>query len=420
MRILVDPGSYDFSNLGCVAVLQMAVRRLCALWPQAVVQVLTGKPAEFALYCPEATPLSVSGHQSFLGDRLLGRAHRWMPPTLDRAISGMDDALRERWPDARKTVVRLKLGLQRRSARDLDAFCEALESSDLVVSSGLAGIRGSEVHALETLDLAIHREKPTAMFSLGLSGSHGPKQERRMKRVLPHVNLIALRERRTGPGILHRFGVTEPEVVVTGDDSVELANERRAAELGEYIGVNLRISRSFWIDDAVARDVAETLQSAAKRLATRLVPLPTVRDIARPDVEIAEAIAGNLAVPPLEPLDTPLAVINEVKRCRMVVTGRYHVAVFALAQGIPAVGIAGSPYVQDKLECLADQFGPGCVILVAREKNFRETLERAVGELWSEGQSLRPALLAEAKRQCEAGQSAYGRLRDFVSGSTTQ
>jgi hypothetical protein len=418
MRILVDPGSYDFSNLGCVAVLQMAVRRLRALWTHAAIQVLTDDADGLRRHCPEATPLLMSGHRSLLGDRLLGRVHRWLPAGLERAGGRADDALRERWPNTRERLVRIKLGLQRRSASALDALCEALASADLVVASGLAGIRGSEIHTLETLDLAIHRGKPTAMFSLGLGGSHDAMQERRMARVLPRLNLIALRERRTGPSVLRRLGVRTPEIVITGDDAVELAHERRTADLGELIGVNLRVGRSSEMNDSDIEEVARALATATKRLGTHLVALPTARDIARPDSEVTRILVREWAAPPSpEPLDTTAAVIDEVRRCRVVVSGAYHTAVFALAQGIPTVGLAKSAYFGDKLECLADLFGAGCIVVSVCERGFGESLERAIEDLWSRAASLRPGLLAEAERQVAAARAAYGRLPSLVGVS---
>ena len=60
---------------------------------------------------------------------------------------------------------------------------------------------------------------------------------------------------------------------------------------------------------------------------------------------------------PADEVVTPLGVVEHISRCRAVVTGSYHAAVFALAQGIPAVGLTGSAYYDAKFAGLADQFG---------------------------------------------------------------
>ena len=65
------------------------------------------------------------------------------------------------------------------------------------------------------------------------------------------------------------------------------------------------------------------------------------------------------ATPPLGRFASPWALARQVGRCRIVVSGAYHVAVFALAQGIPVVGLSSSRYYDDKFEGLAAMFGTG-------------------------------------------------------------
>ena len=408
MQIVLDPGSYDFKNLGCVAVRQVAVRRLRELWPHARILVLTADPVGLARHCPDARPLLLSGHRSLLCDNLLGH-RRWLPAGLQRAVGRMDGAMRERWPDMREKAVRIKLRLQRRSTCELEAFSEAMERADLVVTSGLAGVRGTELHVLETLDLAIQRRKPTAMFSLGLGGPHNAEQERKIARVLPRVNLIALRERRTSPRVLRRLGIESLEFVVTGDDAVGLAYEARVSELGTAIGVNLRFGSSE-LNEAVVTDVRAVLAAILSEYGARPVPLPTA-EVARPDKQVIERVLAGLPAPTRMPsLDTPLAIVQAISQCRVVVTAAYHAAVFALAQGVPTVCIAKSDYFTDKLTSLADLFGRGCLVVSANDPHFCELLRHAIQELWVSAELIRPKLLAAAQEQSEASRAAYGRL----------
>ena len=53
---------------------------------------------------------------------------------------------------------------------------------------------------------------------------------------------------------------------------------------------------------------------------------------------------------------SPEAVMKNVSACRMVVTGSYHAAVFALSQGIPALTISKSAYYDSKFNGLGDMF----------------------------------------------------------------
>ncbi|MFI6772593.1 polysaccharide pyruvyl transferase family protein [Nocardia sp. NPDC050412] len=52
-------------------------------------------------------------------------------------------------------------------------------------------------------------------------------------------------------------------------------------------------------------------------------------------------------LPPVGRGGTPVDVFRQVGRCRVLVTNAYHLAVFALSQGIPAVGITASEYYDD-------------------------------------------------------------------------
>ena len=66
---------------------------------------------------------------------------------------------------------------------------------------------------------------------------------------------------------------------------------------------------------------------------------------------------------------TPEAVIRQIQRCRLVITGSYHAAVFALAMGIPTIGLAKSTDYIDKFMGLSALFGEGCETVVLNEQN---------------------------------------------------
>jgi colanic acid/amylovoran biosynthesis protein len=103
-------------------------------------------------------------------------------------------------------------------------------------------------------------------------------------------------------------------------------------------------------------------------------------------------------------------VIRQAGECRVVVTGSYHAGVFALAQGVPVVGIARSEYYRDKFHGLAGQFGPGCTVLHADEAPFAGKLGEAIDRAWNEAETVRPQLLRAAESQVLAARAAYERL----------
>ena len=103
-----------------------------------------------------------------------------------------------------------------------------------------------------------------------------------------------------------------------------------------------------------------------------------------------------------------MKVIKQTARCRVVVTGAYHAAVFALAQGIPVVCLSNSPYYLAKFQGLEDLFGSGCTIVTLE----RARLSRKAGN----GRSKKCGTSADAVRspsaplrlrQIEASLEAY-------------
>jgi colanic acid/amylovoran biosynthesis protein len=108
-------------------------------------------------------------------------------------------------------------------------------------------------------------------------------------------------------------------------------------------------------------------------------------------------------------------VIEQVKRCRVVVTGSYHPAVFALSQGIPVVGLARSEYYLQKFLGLADQFGAGIEIVSSDVEQLPGKLTTAIGSAWRSAETVFPALLDAAWRQIQSGQRYYQRLYQLAN-----
>jgi polysaccharide pyruvyl transferase WcaK-like protein len=117
-------------------------------------------------------------------------------------------------------------------------------------------------------------------------------------------------------------------------------------------------------------------------------------------------------------LDTPQLVIDRIGECRIVVTGSYHGAVFALAQGIPVVALVKSTYYANKMLGLVQQFGVGCELVRLDEDALSERLTAAIDRAWADAERVRPRLLGAAAEQIERGPSAYGRLREIVATRT--
>jgi colanic acid/amylovoran biosynthesis protein len=301
------------------------------------------------------------------------------------------------------------------------AFLEAMSKADLVVVCGAGGFYdGCREWNMETLDLveeAILRHIPVVMFGQGI----GPLKDRdillRMKSLFPAVNLITLRGSPGGMDLLASLGVSPAHVHTTGDEAIELAYEARSEGPGRALGINFRFAGSTETDEDDIERVSPVLQKFAKQQAVSIIPVPiAIHHPIRDDLATGKRVAGFDG--PSDgglTLDSPLKVIKQAGRCRVVVTGAYHAAVFALAQGIPVVGLAKSPYFVSKFRGLEDQFGLGCETVFLSESELPEKLNAALERAWKSAEEVRVPLQEAARRQIELNRSAYEQVKVLLT-----
>jgi polysaccharide pyruvyl transferase WcaK-like protein len=93
-----------------------------------------------------------------------------------------------------------------------------------------------------------------------------------------------------------------------------------------------------------------------------------------------------------------------------VVTGAYHLAVFALSQGIPVVAMTSSRYYDDKFLGLADMFGVGLTLVRLDDASLERELANGISRSWEQAPSVREELRARARQQIDACHEAFGRI----------
>jgi colanic acid/amylovoran biosynthesis protein len=424
VRILIDSGSYHALNCGDIAMLQTAVERLRELWPHASIAVVTNAPSALASCCPGVAPVPLSGRVAWLTDRFLGRADDHLPHTMRSTLARVQQAMRHEWPMALGAVIALKRAVAQRGeyAAPL-TYVNALRRADLVIGTGAGvftdGFIDNALGVLTTIELAQARNIPTALTGHGLGPVTDPELKRRMAQVLPKIDLITLRERGESLRLLAEIGVPMDRVVVTGDDALEMSYRRLQRTLGSGIGVNVRVAGYAGTTLDVVSIVRPAIQRAAWRLAGPLVPLPVAH---HPDCHdghaIREVIADSDSTDTtVAQLVNPSAAIAEVSRCRVVVTGSYHAAVFALAQGIPVVALTASRYDVQKFAGLAELFPAGCTMVELDQRDATRALEAAVVDTWEGAPVVRPSLLRAAAHQIDRGRAAYHQLTSLVRGA---
>lgn len=402
MRIFVLPGTIDCCNWGDLAMLQIARQRLQSLWPAASFHVLTDAPDMLKVHFPGAKTVPWRGCKRWLH---LGALPRWMfphvPPVARRAFPFTWTRL--------PRLARLMYPPDGRAARQ---FADALLNADLFVMSGCGLItdafRLNAIRALDMLAAAGRCGVPTAMLGQGFGPVRDEQLFKRAGEVLPHVGAIFIRESRASLDLLKQWRVPAEKIFVTGDDAVEFAFHERRPAPGSRIGVGLRMSGYSALDGRILETVRRTLAEKARQHQATLTGIPILCSGTASDLQTLRQIIGDGDTG--DRLDSPLKVVRRISDCRVVVAGSYHAGVFALAQGIPVVGLARSAYYRDKFQGLAGEFGDGCVVLPADHADFSRQLPATIDELWEKAVELKPKLLSAAERQIRAAQSAYARL----------
>ncbi len=193
------------------------------------------------------------------------------------------------------------------------------------------------------------------------------------------------------------------------------ARTRRVSGTVPKIGVNVRVASYADVAPDMLSDLRTALIAAAGDHGARMTPIPIAHHGGRMDVDtLRDLLAGLGDEDGGASLETPQLVIARVGECRVVVSGSYHGAVFALAQGIPVVALVKSPYYVNKMAGLRDQFGIGCEIVRLDEGDVSGRIRAAIDRAWADAERVRMPLLQAAAEQIARGRRAYARLREVV------
>lgn len=425
--VIVEPGTFTSLNLGDLAMLQVAICRLQAALPSAELRVFTQDAAALEEHCPGTLPLSDDARREWYAERFfLGSVHSLLPSAASRKLARTQHGMRRRYPRLMRSAMRLRAQTNVALWRSVSSFLEVMERASMVVVAGQHTIADAFYsrarNLLDTLETAILNGIPTVMLGQAIGPLTNPDLVARARNVLPAVGLIAVREPNIAPPILRALGVSDSRIILTGDDAVAPAFAAHRNALREALGVNVRATPVAGVDVSVVDRVGPVLRDFAAAHGVSLVPLPSAyHGLANDDLTLGRLLASESVVPSGEwtPRTVP-ALISQVGRCRIVVAGAYHVAVFALAQGIPVVALAQSPYYKTKYDGLESLFGSGCETIslddVALDVHLREAIERA----WERADELRPPLLEAAERQVRWGEEAFVRAMSLVDPTTAR
>src|SRR5262245_24968214 len=407
MLIFIEPSDYALRNSGDTAMLEVAIRRLSSLFPDASIDVLSDVPRSFPRWAPHVEPFAAAGR------------HAYVAQTMRRRADGLGPIVRNgrvgRWL---RSFYGAPAGPR---SGEVQVFLDTVSRADLMIATGMGGITDAFPEytsgLLTTLQLAIRFGAVTGIMGQGIGPLKDPDLVAYAREILPKIDLIALREERAGRPLLSSLGVSADRVVTTGDDAIEIAYERRVDKIGHGLGVNLRAAPYAQVDGPIVAGIGQAIHQAARLVRAPVVPLPVSRGQGEADhLTIRQLLAGfDDTLDGGDSIDSPDKLIDQILMCRAVVTGSYHAGVFALSLGVPVVGLARSQYYIDKFLGLADQFGPGCEVVLLDAPNVQSAVVAATERAWRSAEAVRSHLLAAAARQVECGRDAYARLYNLVS-----
>jgi RimJ/RimL family protein N-acetyltransferase/polysaccharide pyruvyl transferase WcaK-like protein len=426
IRVVIQNGEYWLSNHGDLAMLQVTVQRLRERWPDARIGVLTSAPYLLRALGFGAEPISVGGRAGWPGTNLVDLLAEWIGPQVVGPASVSWLTARDLQRQYRRRLdqaLRRNIGVglpHRRVVRS--AIPTALRDASLVLALGGGYVTDVDPEqarrTLSLLEHAVDRGIPTAMIGQGLGPLENPALLVRAERVLPRVDFIGLREGRRGPALLSRIGVPIERTAVTGDDAIELGYGARQERMGADVGVCLRVADY----SPVARQSKDVVRRVVRRFAgevgASLVPL-IISEYRSEDRRSTLPLVrgfGNV-VPPLGRYVTPRDVATRVSRCRVLVTGAYHLGVFALSQGIPVVGLASSRYYDDKFLGLRAMFQDGLCLIRLGEPDLEERLGAAVHAAWNQAPEVRLRLRERAVAQISTSRQGFERVCELVETS---
>lgn len=446
MRILLDQAVYEMRNKGNIALLQVAVQRLNHLWPDASLEVIADAPHLLKIYCPETYPVSMDGRYNWSeGSDSLDRVHNLVPNGMLRSLFEVREDVWHRWPELtpgqlrnRANSILRRESVEQESYQEQEVFLQsngddnaqecpdleqAIHGADLVVATGGGYMCDSDgeraIDVINRLERAIRLGKSTAMVGQGIGPIEDPELRARCTAVLPLVDAILVREENIAPPLLESLGVPADKIIMTGDDAVELAYQARSSNIGNSIGVSVRIAHYTEVETQNLREIRDVLHEKATKYEAPLIPVPISCDGHEADQKrINDLIAGHpQAATNWRRFEPPVEVIEDVGCCRVVVAGAFHGAVFALAQGIPVVGLVKSKEYANKFQGLVDQFGSYCQLLHLDDENLAQKLSSAIDSAWHSAEEARPHLLSVASELIELNRAGYQQIYEIVESS---
>ena len=361
MRVWVEH-SCGWGNLGDDALLISALNRLeHHLGPCSFVLPVLGQGQ-----LPAAIPpvRAVRAPQASLQDALEAR-----PRKLDRVAERL--LAQEGFNTPRRAALRA-LGRRALGVASKGAGFDELDGCDLVYVVGDNSFNDfypeGVVDRRRLCQEARRRGIPVALSCQGFGPVRTRWARRELRRMLREVDLVSVRDSRAGLELVRRLGPRDLPARVTGDEAFalpaaagdELLRSAGIAPDEQFVAVNFRTSDCLRDTRFMAPRLASLLDAVGERYRIAFFPMSYGGhwgvDTDYAETTRASMRAGDrLRIVPLS--EDPGAVKAAVGRARFTLGLSYHMHVFGLSQGRPAVILYTGPYYPAKSEGLVGFYG---------------------------------------------------------------
>lgn len=398
---------------------KVCLDRLHNLFPHASLLMITQSPEILKQLSESAIPTNVFLSRKIWAQKrnVFGKLFRLIPSYLDNYLAELENIIRFKYPDIMTKWICYRSDKRENNSSLAKQYLKTIDGTSIVIASGGGFLTDAfEAHAIEILELlylAQIRGKRTAMFGQGVGPATSPKLLKAMKKVLPELDLITLREGTFGLKFLLDLGVKRDRIVVTGDDALELAKSGRCSALGKNIGFNIRVAEYATVNSSQDILVAQLLKRYAAQKQTEIISVPISWYPNEHDLnQISNLLEVESEVHPFNAYDIE-KLCDQISKCRIVVTGSYHAGVFALAQGIPVIGLARSKYYIHKFKGLSDMFPSGVSVICFEDMDWETQLDTALENAWISGENIRNHLISLADDQIELSKEAYKKFFSY-------
>jgi polysaccharide pyruvyl transferase WcaK-like protein len=416
MKVLIECGAYHLRNAGDNAMLRVCATRIRERFPDSELHVLTNSHSRLTSLIPYAIAASDYAEER---DAVVGLSKRKFAATMPHFARVVKSHLPQRilrtWP-------RHHFNRHRRNIEQLATFHhlgDIVSKFDLVVATGggyLTDFHSAQaLRVLWTLRIAQLCNVPTTLFGQGIGPIAKGLVDCLAADVVPNADLVGLREGVHGLGQIAAWNVSLDRVEVTGDDALELAIRTNHRGIGELLGFNVRVAGYAGVTSTDADFISRIVSSFARSKRIEIEPLLITTNAGESDQAALEKVQTAPALARSGDEISDLA--DAVGRCRIIVTGSYHAAVFALAQGVPAIGIVGSEYYQHKFDGLAGLFGDACRVY-RLHRHGQNDLARQMELLWEVSPQMSNSLREAAVAQVARGNLLYDRLINLMTSRT--